>query len=285
MNWGTIRDLARVYLQDTSSRIWSDNELLTYANDVLSDLTKGSEANLKRAPLPLTSGTRLYTLPDDLFELRGVRIGNKKIFGTHPLELEEYDSQYLTATGTPQWYYQEDSKSIAFYPIPSWTSSYTSVTFTETIYGEMARYTDGSTDATFDSEFGVVTDVLDTSLANDYLLDSIYGVVTAFDTTELVCEISYIYLPSSILSDADVPDLPTYMHYAVMYGVLWYAFDREGQGQNEALSLFFKGRYEELEKEWFTRNVEWAKGQSQFASQMPTRWGADLDWRFRTARY
>jgi hypothetical protein len=106
-------------------------------------------------------------------------------------------------------------------------------------------------------------------------------VVTQLDSNAYVAEITYVYDLEELTSDDSSTDLPLYMQYAIIYGVLTQAFLQEGQTRNELLSKRYKLRTDELLKEWYSRNREFARGQDQMMSQQPVDWGSDLVWRQR----
>ena len=275
MNWGTIRDLAQVKLQDSGNKIWTDAQLLKWANESLSDLIIGSEGNTKYFRFEGESGTRAYDLPEDLYEIRSVRVNGRKIFGKTSEELEDLDRTYLVALGRPDWYYLDGINQIAFHKIPSWTDSKT------TFDSELGVLVNVDDDFEVSSEFGVTTEILDDSGSERYLVHPLEGAVIDWDSEPYVIDIFYSYKPASMSLDTDTPDLPGYMHYAVLYGCLKEAFARDGQGQDENAAEFYTQRYKELEKEFFGRSREFDRGQDQMISMQPPSWGSDQDWRIR----
>jgi hypothetical protein len=135
-----MRSVVRKKLQDPNSKYWSDEKLLTWANEFLSVISQKSEANIKKKYLALVSGQRSYALDDDSYEIRGVRVNAEKTFGSSAFDLSDLDVSFLTTTGTPQWYYLEGVNSIAFYPIPSWTAALTTFTSELGIWGRNGHY-------------------------------------------------------------------------------------------------------------------------------------------------
>jgi hypothetical protein len=285
MNLGQIRTAVRLRLQDTSERVWTDTTLDIFINDSLNELTK-AEAMLKRYRFPLVDGQRTYNLPKDLYELRGVKLNNRKIFGTHANLLEELDAQYLTQTDTPYMYYLQDLLTLAFYPVPTWTDDYTEFESASGMVsgenGVITQFTVDSTDASVSAETGVVLEIIDDTLAQVFVVDPLDGEAISLNDAPFICDISYAYKPQELVADADTPDdLPVYMHDAMVFYAVAGALGKEGQGQDKKAEAFWFSRYEELQKEWFARNVEWARGEDQFASQRPVSWGDDLETRIR----
>lgn len=278
MTWGEIRTLIRLHLNDPTGKIWPDSELRSYIDDTLDDFASQSEANLKRVLIPLVAGTRVYDLPADCYEVRRVTINGMKAFGKTPVELEDLDSQYLTITGRSEWYYLEGLKQIAFYPVPTWTDSLT--TFTQE-YGVLIAWSVDGTAFTFDSEYGVIINAIDTDASVRYTIDQLEGVMIQTNDNALVAQVEYIYQAPDIPNDTDTPDMPIYCQYGMAYAILQKAFDRDGQGRNTVLRDFFGARAEEIRKEWYAKNISMSKGQDQFFSQEPVTWGSDLDWRMR----
>jgi hypothetical protein len=285
MNWGDMRTACRLKLQDPDAKFWTDAELLDYANDKLEDLVLDSEAITRRQKLPLTSGTRLYDLPTDCYEIRSVRVNGQKTFGSTAFQLQDLDVSYLYSLGIPSWYYMEGVDNVAFYPIPSWTAvllPFAAVLLpTAGEYGEVARWTVDSTDYTVTSEYGCVLEIIDTTGVTRFLMESEYGIICEVDTAGMVGELSYVYRSTELTNDASEPPIPDYMCDALIYGTVAMAFHREGQAKNTVMSDFYDERYKELAKDWFARNKEWARGQDQMISQQNVDWGSDLSWRMR----
>ena len=277
MTWREMLNRVWLRLKDTEGKIWDSDKIGRFAAEALQDLTVGCEASIKRWRFTLTDGTRTQTLPLDLYEIKSVRVNGQKIFGTDGHELEELDGQFLNSTGTPQWYYLEGQKTIAFYKIPTWTDDLTA--FASDL-GVMVSVDDDSTYHDFTSEYGTVTDVFDTNSKAMVVGD---GEVIQANDEDFVCEITYVYTSKAeddLFLDK-VPDLPEYMHYAVIYRVCELALSAEGQGQDEAGAQFYAQRYQELRSEWFGRSRRFANGQDMIFSQFPAFWGADVDMRQR----
>lgn len=276
MIWSACRTIIRNKLSDPNALFWTNAELLSYANEIQLMLTTGCEATIRFQNMALTSGQRVYALPDDLYEIRSVRVNGLPVFGSAAPDLEDLDTQFLTAEGTPQWYYTEGVRKIAFYPIPG--DATFSNTFTSEL-GEIVQWSQDSTNYSMTTEFGVLTQIVD-SAGNGYVFDSNYGVVIA-TTTDLVAELEYVYRPVDLSLDTDTPDLPTYMQWALIYGVVWKAAMISGKTQNSKLAAHYFERFNELKTEWFGRNKALARGQNQMVSQRPVDWGSDMALRQR----
>ena len=280
MNRGEIRTAVRLRLQDTREVVWTDSEINLFINDAYFELAK-AEAMLKRYTFSLVDGTRSYDLPDDILELRGVKINGNKLFGTTADLLEELDTQYLTETGTPQFYYLESLQKIAIYPVPTWTDSYTEFAAASgPISGEdgVVVYVDGDT---FSSDDGVVIEIIDDTRSEVYVSDSVSGETVALNDGPFNCQVSYTYKPDDLSDDSDTPPMPVYMHDAMVFYAVSECLKKEGQGQDVQAASFWDDRFNELNKEWRSRNLEWSRGEDQFASQRPVSWGDDLDTRLR----
>lgn len=278
LTWADIKTLCRLYLGDSAGNIWPDSSLLVAVNDLIDDMTKEAKATLRRNFIPLVKSQRAYDLPPDLYEVRGMRINGKKTFGTVPEKLEEVDSQYLTATGKSEWYYFDDPQTIAFWPVPTWTDDLT--TFTSE-FGCLTQWFDGTNNYAFNQEFGIVIDGIDDASSVFFHITDYFGEIVEADANALVAEVTYVYQPPDIVLDSDLPDVPLNLEYALVYGVLWRCFMREGKGKNPMLAGFFRDRFEEQVKEWYSRNREISHGNDQMMSQEPVSFGSDLDWRMR----
>jgi hypothetical protein len=285
MNLGQIRTAVRFRLADTLEKVWTDETINLFINEGVQELCF-TEAMLKRYTFSLVDGTRAYSIPTDCLEIRSVKINGEKVFGTHAHMLEELDSQYLTATGNPYHYYLDDLMHIAFYPVPDWTSSYTSfATATVMIAGDLGEMTymevDG-TASTFTAETGVILSAIDTSGAYEFLFDTDVGEIAALDSGPFICEISYAYQPEDLDEDADeLSFLPLYAQDAVVWYAVSKCLSKEGQGQDLKAAQMWKTRFDEIHKEWKARNLEWSHGKDQLTSQQPVTFGNDLDYKIR----
>ena len=275
MTWMDMLAHVRLKLSD-SGQIWSDEELLRYGNETLDSLCMDSKAHTKTVQF-LLDGTRRVTLPQGYHALRWVKINGQSIGGVRSHDLEKYDSSYLITKGTSEWYYIEDSRSLAFYRVPSWTDSYVG-----TFDAENGVVTSMELDDywTFDSEDGLVTAIIDDSMQYKFKQDSWDGVVTGLNDGPMVVEIGYVYQPARMVENTDEPDLPLYMHYGLEFGVLKKAFARPGQGKNPRLEGWYGSRYDEYAMYWRRRNLEWARGEDHLVTAKPMTWGsARRTWR------
>jgi len=277
MIWSTIRSIVRLKLND-NSKIWSDADLLSYANEGQRELTIGCEASIKKVKFDMTDGQRQYTFPPDCYELRNVRINGRRVYGTTNQRLEELDEQYLTATGVPSWYYVEDLQTIGFYPLPTWTDDY------ETFDADLGLLISAEVDdvfSTFSSDLGVGVSALDTTGAQKFIFDGVNGVIIQANNAGYVCELTYVYTPADIAADGDTPDMPRHIQYGLIDYILNECFSRQGRGNNPTLAAYFGGKYKEIQTEWFSKNKTMARGEAQMLSQKTVSWGSDLRWRER----
>lgn len=279
MNLGEVRTAVRLRLSDSGSKIWSDAAINLFINDAIEELSF-TEAMLKRYSFPIVDGTRTYSLPQDCLEVRGVKINGEKIFGTHAHMMEENDSQYLTRTGDPYYYYMDDLMNIAFYPVPTWTADTTTFETASGMvsgeYGIVSYLDEDSTAATFLSESGETIRITDEG--RGFVFDSDSGIVVAIDGGALSCEISYVYKPQDLSNDSDsLSFLPQYVQDAVVWYATGQCLNKEGQGQDRQSAKRWMSRFEEVKKEWKARNLEWSRGRDQFITQRPVSWGEDLD--------
>lgn len=271
MTWAEIRAAVRMKLAD-DGKIWTDAELLENANAVLDELCVDSEAHIKTYSMEL-DGTRRYTFPSDYHELRGVRINGRPISGVRSHDLEDWDAEYLTRAGTTEWFYVEDTRSIAFYRVPDWTDDYTAGSFDSESGVVTSLYE--SDYWTMDGENGIVTSIIDDSMQKKFIQSGWNGCVCGLNDGALVVHIRYVYQPARIVHDADTPDLPGYMHYGLEFGVLKKAFGRAGQGKNQTLENWYGSRYTSFANYWESRNKEWAHGEDQMVTVRPATWGSE----------
>lgn len=279
MTWETMLAMIRVRLNDPNGRIWSSAELLKYANEIQRDLTILAEAKLKRVAFSLVDGTRTYSLPGDCYEVRGVKLNGRKLFGRTTNQLEELSQSYMSDTGQPYHYYMEDVETIAFYPVPTWTDDTDAF---DSELGVWVEWTEDSTDATFNSDLGVAIEAIDTTQQKHFIFDSMMGVVAQENNAGFVAEVTYIFNPKDLVNLADTPAFPTWVQDGQMFGVLEQALSREGKGKDATLAKYFGDRFTSVREKWFYRNREFARGKDQMLSQRPVSWTDDLDYRLRT---
>ena len=287
MNWPQALDNIRMFLADPNGDIWDVSEIDRRAIDTMEDLVFSSDGHMQRALIPIVDGTRVYDFPSDFFELRSVKWNGVKLNGNIYQVLEEWDRGYLTNTGTPEFYYEEAPSKIAFYPVPTWTPNKVG-TFSGDYpgrsgeLGSFARMTVDGTDATFDSEFGVVIDILDPS--THYQMGDELGEVKYLDDAEPVCLIRYVYLPGVFTQDTDEIDLPEHFDPIILWGAVARCLRREGRGQNIGAANIFAALESEMANEWRIRTREQSRSGNQVTSFQPLHWGNFRDFYVRIRR-
>jgi len=123
------RDLIRFYIKDvnTSRQNYTDAQINAIMNQVNRDVCTLSELIVKSYSFELEINTTGYALPDDTYKILRVTLNDKELEEKTlaGLDGEFSGSDWQTATGTPQDYYQDPANQtyIYFYPFPASSSS------------------------------------------------------------------------------------------------------------------------------------------------------------------
>lgn len=249
---------ARDTLADPTGERWSDARLLRLVDEGQQDIAKHTKILKGQLDLPLIEGQAIYTLPSDLWLITRAAFDDCPIPLHSHAELDELArnqqinnySDYRDRRGygstdnlltTSCWelatgaeiqalvYDRRNINEIRVYPIPDEgiaTNSYDFTTDDPLFSGaELLGVATGITDYTFDSDFGVVTDLYD-PLVEIESFSSVYGVLTGVNESEGVVHIWYIKIPVEAITSIDSElEIPSMFDTALKHYVVSMAFD------------------------------------------------------------
>ena len=256
MNLGAILTEVRQELQDSpvdaGSRIWSDTELTAYANDgvlLCQQLTEWLETLSNIVPV---IGQQDYTLPTNILHLRRVTFDQEYLPQTRVYELDRDRSNWRAAgNGSPIRFFLDRWDTLSVYPKP--LAAGTTYTFSSEL-GVIAEITDGGVPDpgwTFLSELGIIISIQDSADGYVVFLTDMtggppgasvdLGIVIAFSTDELNLGMMYVALPETLVNTTDSPQLPSFVHPALVPYICYRAYLREGKENNPKLAgLYFQ---------------------------------------------
>lgn len=249
MNLLTLRTEVRGELQEATAAEFTDAELTAYCNDgvlICSQLTEWFEDTYNQT---VTAGTASYTLPTNILHLARVTYDRVFLPQTTHYELDRDLANWRAASnGKPVRHYEPQWDTLKTYPPPDTTG--TSASFTAEL-GAVIAIEDPSgtpdTGYTFDSELGVVIAVEDTAggqvkfepdLGTDPFTTTSgeLGEMIAYSTDEGNLAYYYTRLPDTLVADTDSPQLPSFVHPAIVPYAVFRALEREGPFQDLELA-------------------------------------------------
>lgn len=193
----------------------------------------------RRADIPAIANQGEYTIPPDMLSIQRVAYDDASLESRASNTLQSRDAHWLTQTGQPISFtsYGLAHNKFRLWPIPAEGSD--EVHTWSSDYGVVVRYQQPpGTDYVFSSEFGIVTEV------DGHTLSSNYG------------EIMYIPLPESHSITIWATDKPTVLvddaqeipirkpwQIAILYFVLWAAYDEEGDHHNQVLGAWYRDQF------------------------------------------
>jgi len=171
-----------------------------------------------------------FPLPDNFHSAKGFFYDNKHIRYRSKKDIQRNDPSWETQSGTPQWYYREDSESNQFIPYPRPSTP----AWNDEIGDGMVTSVSGDTTG---SEVGIITQRTGNILSSDS------GVaVTVIDTDDNFTIIHDI-TPTDIDSLGDIPDWPAFLLKYVRYRTLELLYKVNNDGRIPSLSEYWSKRY------------------------------------------
>lgn len=265
---------ARERLGDTRKERWSDSNLLNLLDEAQKDVAIQTNIFVGTYSLPLQDDKYMYDLPSDVLLIR------RATFGDSPLPIVSYDrmDEYLQAAPTmrfdtdsvddmntfidsPRDSWDDDTGSdidaivfdnrnllqIRVYPIPT---NLADVTYPFEFVGppafvgeEVIGVVADMEDYSFNSPFGVVTDLFDPAIDQE-VFNSPYGVVTSISESEQAVTIWYVRSPATIDSMLVEPELHPLFDSALKQYVISQAFDDDVDTQSAAKAARAFNKYE-----------------------------------------
>ena len=248
MNLLALRTESRSELQEATAAEFTEAELNAYINDgglVCQQLTEWFEAT---ANIVVAVGDNSYPLPTDVLHLRRVTYDRVFMPQTNHFELDRDLANWrAAANGKPVRHYEPQWDTLNTYPPPD--TAGTSFSFTSELGVVVSIESSGlpDSDYSFDSEFGIIIAVED-SAGGQIRFEPDVG-VDPFTTTsaELGTTIAYTddagnlavfytRLPDTLSADTDSPQLPSFVHPAIVPYAVFRALSREGPFQDLQLA-------------------------------------------------
>lgn len=252
----TILLRARDTLADPQGERWSDARLIRLLDEAQQDVAKHTKILKGETDIPMVEGQAIYTLPSDLWLLTRAAFNDCRIDFLSYAQLDErtraraieanhtyterrsygvdFDfSSYCWETDTgPEVqaivFDRRNMDEIRVYPIPNAaiaTNSYTFITDNPEFEGaELLGVTTDIAGYSFDTVFGVVTDLYDPQVEIENFLD-IYGVLSGINESEGVVHLWFIRMPSHVETIDDELELPAMFDTALKHYIVSNAFD------------------------------------------------------------
>ena len=274
---------ARDTLADVLGERWSTDRLLRLVDEGQQDIAKHTKILKAQVDIPIAENQAVYQLPPDLWLITRAAFDGCTIPLQSHAELDELIRNHTINakdsyrerrsygaysasldTGTYCWeldegprvealiYDRRNVNEIRVYPIPNEgiaTSSYTFETDDPEFKGaELLGVTTDITDYSFDSDFGVVTDLYDPEVTIE-TFTSPFGVVTGISEAEGQIHLWYIKIPTTAVTQVtDELEIPSMFDTALKHYVVAAAFDDDYDTRFAEKSLKAIGLYQrELE--------------------------------------
>lgn len=255
---------------DTASIPWSDAELNRYANEGAFYVQQLTEFYQDSENAVVIAGTSTYSAPGLEHQFIRLSWDRNVVPQTNEYELDRdtCTSWRGTQSGVPQYFYRPTLDQVALFPPPNTTGDQIS------FGSELGLVVEITGDALYalSSEFGIVTGYTDTDGSIVKFKGDITQTLAPVSTPQLGLLINFtsdegnlssifVAVPQQLAADSDVPQLPTFCHWAIVQYVVTKAFSREGEYQNI-----------ELATSWFSAFKDWADASLQVKSRWwPTR--------------
>jgi hypothetical protein len=253
----SILTRARDSLADAAKERWSDEHLLRILDEGQKDIARHTRLLKDETDIPLVEGQAVYKLPSDLWLITRAAfdgcliplrthneldelVRTRALSNEHDYHERRGYTSYDRVTGSFCWELDTGSEvtalvfdkrnldEIRVYPIPDEGIASNSYTFTtdnpEFAGAELLGVATDITDYSFDSVFGVVTDMYD-PLVEVENFPSDFGVLTGVNEAEGVVHIWYIKNPTDITSVDDILEIPSMFDTALKHYVVAHAYD------------------------------------------------------------
>ena len=240
MTFKEIYDLVITKLQENSSpEYWTESEIKDYINRGYKEFVLRSEILTQHKPMN-TLGSGYYLIPDDSLKILGVYYKGKPLT---PVSENQLDAAYMLnralitdlerqawfngywrdVSGEPQFYVITDYR-IRVVPFPDETLDYV-------LYSGdgLLMYED----------FGLILPYSTDEDVQLYSESEYYGGVSWLYSLSNSIFVRYVKMPSRLIVDEDIPEIPTGFHEALAYWALYECFAREGDVQDQGKAAFY----------------------------------------------
>jgi len=283
MNLNTLSTEIREELQETSASEWTAAEVTGYLNDGCRLIARLLEWYQKTANLVPVVGQQDYTLPTDVLRLQRVSYDRQFLPETTQYELDRDEGNWRAAgNNDPIRHFEKQWDTLSSYPKPKTagnTVSFDSELGVVTVVEDPSGTPDP--DVTFDSELGTIIAVEDSEggqirFEQDFAADPFstgnpeLGIVIDYDTDEGNFGLFYSALPDQLSASTDSPQLPTFVHPALVPYTVFRCLSREGPHQDIQLALEYFNDF----GDWMTgvmelKNRRWPEGGKELSPAIP----------------
>ena len=225
-----ILDRVRDSLADPAKQRWTDARLLRLLDEAQKDFARHTNILKGFVTLALVPEQQTYQLPKDCWSITRSHYAGANL----PL----YSFEHMDGVD-PTWFTKKAAKPLALvfdkrnerevrvYPIPDGSLSdinYTFVNETNPVYvGPTLGVVTAIDDFTFDSPYGVVTDLFSVDITDNWF-SSVYGVVTDIGEVDGNLTIFYIKDANDLLDFNSVLEISSRWHFALQQYVVGRAF-------------------------------------------------------------
>lgn len=260
MSISSILSLVRDRLADPQEQRWSNDRLLRLLDSAQKDFARQTECFKGTAEIPVEVNKAVYQLPADCWKIMRAHYADKGI----PLYSYEYmdtiDSSWYVRTGAEiknVVFDKRNENEVRFYPIIDEPILANVYTFENEGAGSNLGVVTAIDDFTFNSPYGVVTNMFSVDIQQE-ILNSPYGVVTDIAEVDGNVTIFYIRDPATISSTTDKLEIGLRWENALEHYVVGNCFldDLDTQYQARgATALQLYDRELQIAKRAFSRDI------------------------------
>lgn len=240
-------------------REFSRARAIDLINEGNSQFRRAVEDEYYRVDMGAVSGQHTYTLPGVNVRVQRIAFDDYTMRPRTVQEIVALDDKWETRTRQDpfEWTTQGvGHDEFRAYPTPTVTSD-AAITQTGEA-GEITRWTESGTDATFSSEFGVITRIED---ANVSQFTGEFGHVQSISQTNVKQFTIWGTKKAKALAEGGetIPVKNAYQKVGLWYA-LWHTYEEEGDHHNRVLAGFYRSRFKgevERGKDRAARPLPW----------------------------
>lgn len=251
---GSLLDIMARHLQETdrtmNSGLWTQAELVTFLSEAQQDFLSSTGVVKNVGFVPSVTSQVEYDEPSTSMDMERVSWNGKKMYPTTQFELDQQDAKWRTRTGrNPRWLHRDNLgiKRFAVSPAPNISGTgYTA----SSLYGLVRGISGGTYTYTGFAYAGPIRNITG---ARNYIPGAIptsRGFSAAGTIRQMIGNatnflVIFDVLPPTLVSVNDVLVAPDAFCRYVMYGALFRAWGKEGDGQDLRRSQYCRSRFEQ----------------------------------------
>lgn len=261
MNLGTLRSRTQTYLLNTStdsaSLSWSATEINGYLNEGLFYTQQMTMWYEDWDNIAVTASVSTYTGPTHAYQYSRLTWDRNFLPQTNEYELDRDDPSWRLAQPNNPWrfYYPQMSQNYIIAPYPTPLTTGPTYVANQDLGCVIQMYDTALNDGTFSfvGELGIVIEgplgpnepllAYRCDRVNNPFGNAELGEVQRYTTDELNIGTAFLRIPDLLVSDTDIPQLPTQTHLALVFYALMKCFNREGEFQDMQLAQSWFGAY------------------------------------------